>query len=145
MWTLLQCAFLQSGSRLEQNHFEIVYGFLLTFRSGKWLATRFQRGGPTSGMDLTLQELREECDRATREFLSVRGWPCPKYKVDDAVAEIRLGSRLAQASMSWLLDQIPKIPEAEKPALRLNDLIQALAALREYEGHAHAEKSALAR
>lgn len=84
-------------------------------------------------METSLQDLQEECERAAREFLSIRGWPCQKSKVEVAVAEIRRGSRSAGASMSWLLDQIPKIPAQEQPARRLNDLIQALAALRERE------------
>lgn len=79
------------------------------------------------------QDLYEECERAAQEFLSIRGWACQKSKVEVAVAEIRLGSRSAGSSMSWLLDQIAKIPVQEQPARRLNDLIQAIAALRERE------------
>lgn len=84
-------------------------------------------------MEPSLQELHEECERAAQEFLSIRGWPCQKSKVEAAVAEIRRGSRYAGSSMSWLLDQIGKLPVQEQPARRLNDLVQALAALRHRE------------
>jgi hypothetical protein len=83
-------------------------------------------------MELTLGELRDECDRAARELLSIHGWPCPKSKVEAAVAEIRGGTRLATSSMNWLLHQIPKIPADQQPANRVNDLIQALRAVREH-------------
>jgi hypothetical protein len=84
-------------------------------------------------MDTSLQDLYEECERAAQEFLSIRGWACQKSKVEEAVAEIRRGSRSAGSSTSWLLDQIAKLPVQEQPARRLNDLIQSIAALRARE------------
>ncbi|HEX2852647.1 MAG TPA: hypothetical protein VHO24_05365 [Opitutaceae bacterium] len=82
-------------------------------------------------MEILLNLLRAERDRAVREFLALEGWACSKIKVQAAVNEMVNGTRLSTSSLAWLLMQIRNIPVQAQPARRLNDLTQAIAACRE--------------
>ena len=82
-------------------------------------------------MDMTLDQLRAERDRAVRDFLALDGWSCPKTKVHAAVQEMVNGTKLATSSLGWLLNQIRNLPVQSQPARRLNDLTHAIAAYRE--------------
>jgi hypothetical protein len=82
-------------------------------------------------MDISVDQLRAERDRAVREFLALEGWACSKAKVRSSVQEIVDGTRLATSSLGWLLVQIRTLPAQSEPARRLNDLTHAAAAYRE--------------
>lgn len=82
-------------------------------------------------MEISIEQLRDERDRAVREFLALEGWACSKIKVQAAVKELVNGTRLSTSSLAWLLMQIRNIPVQAQPARRLNDLTQAIAAYRE--------------
>jgi hypothetical protein len=84
-------------------------------------------------MDSVLRELEAECERAAQEFLQIEGWSCPKWKVRDAVAELRAGSPLATSAMEWLLRQTLKLPVQAEPNRRLHDLVHAIAARKNRE------------
>lgn len=80
-------------------------------------------------MDIPLNELQAECDRAAQEFLAMDGWTCPKAKVRTIVGEMIAGSRVSTATLSWLLNHIERLPVQAEPARRLHDLTEAVAAL----------------
>ena len=80
-------------------------------------------------MEKHLQQLREERERAAREFLAIEGWACSKAEINAAVIEIMSGSKLATSSLAFLLRQISHVSARAEPARRLNDLTRAIAAV----------------
>ena len=80
-------------------------------------------------MSDTLEDLENECRRATADFLAL-DWGLSKPKVRAAVNEMLSGSKLFTSSMAFLLKECTKLPVQAEPARRLNDLVGAISILR---------------
>ena len=80
-------------------------------------------------MSDTLDDLENECRRATADFLGL-AWGHSKPKVRAAVNEMLSGSKLFTSSMAFLLKECTKLPVQAEPARRLNDLVGAISVLR---------------
>jgi hypothetical protein len=76
-----------------------------------------------------LSQLESECRRATAEFLAL-DWGSVKSRVRAAVAEMLSGSNLSTSAMAFLLKESTKLPVQAEPARHLNDLVNAISALR---------------
>jgi hypothetical protein len=76
-----------------------------------------------------LSQLESECRRATDEFLAL-DWGYSKPRVRAAVVEMLSGSKLYTSSMAFLLKESTRLPVQAEPARHLNDLVNAISALR---------------
>lgn len=76
-----------------------------------------------------LNQLENECRRAADAFLAL-DWGYSKPKVRAAVTEMLSNSSLYTSSMAFLLRESTKLPVQAAPASHLNDLVNAISALR---------------
>ena len=81
-------------------------------------------------------QLATECGRAADDFLAL-DWGASKSQIRFAVHEVVAGSNLYTISLEFLLEEARKIPSSFEPVRRLNDLVNASAALRTRSKRTH--------